>query len=131
MPYLCNQEVHIFLDKDVNLFLKDGLDLVLTLAAEVRGSLGDSTCHQSVTLTGHLPGQVTSCLIYLLTLKRVKCIVWFDISDSCKVVSVHALQAVGLKQRPLCCCQTATIFKLDQSEQLQPSSNTRLLTVKL
>lgn len=66
--YLCNQEVDIFLDKDIDLFHEDGLDLLLGLAAEVCRGLRDSTCHQSVTLIGHLSGQVTSCFVYLASL---------------------------------------------------------------
>ena len=68
--YLSNQEVHIFLDKDINLFLEDGLDVILTLAAEVRGGLRDSSGHQGITLIGHLPGQVTRCFVDLLPLKK-------------------------------------------------------------
>lgn len=68
MAYLCNQEVDIFLDKDIDLFHEDGLDLLLGLAAEVCRGLRDSTCHQSITLIGHLPGQVTSRFVYLASL---------------------------------------------------------------
>lgn len=70
--YLCNQEVHVFLDKDIQLLLKGGLDVVLTLAAEVRGSLRDPSCHQTITFIGHLSGQVTCCLVYLLPLQCKK-----------------------------------------------------------
>lgn len=70
--YLCNQEVHVLLDKDVDLFLEDGLHVVLALAAEVSGGLRDSSRHQSTTFIGHLPGQVTSSLVDLLPLKSGK-----------------------------------------------------------
>lgn len=66
--YLCDQEVHIFLDEDLDLFHEDGLDLILALAAQVGGRLRDSARHQRISLIGHLPGQVTSCLVDLLPL---------------------------------------------------------------
>lgn len=63
--YLGNQEVNILLDEDVHLLLEDGLHFSLAFAAQVRGGLRDTTCHQGIALIGDLPGQVASSLIDL------------------------------------------------------------------
>lgn len=56
------------LDKHVQLLLEDGLNLGVALAAQVGGGLGDTSCHQSTPLVGHLPGQVAGGLVDLLSL---------------------------------------------------------------
>jgi len=63
--YLSNQEVHVFLDKHVQLFLEDGLHLGFALAAQVGGGLGHSAGHQGVSLVGHLSGEVTGSFVHL------------------------------------------------------------------
>ena len=70
--YLCNHEIHVLLDEDIKLPLEDALDLVLALAAQVRGGLGDPARHHRVTLIGHLPGQVTGGLVDLCALVSIK-----------------------------------------------------------
>lgn len=66
--YLSDEEVHVLLDEDVQLFLESGLHLLLALAAEVGRSLGHSSRNQSVALVGDLPGQIAGGLIDLSSL---------------------------------------------------------------
>ena len=67
--YLSDQEVHVFLNKHVQLLLEDGLHLRFTLATQIRGSLADTPGHQTVTLIGHLASQVTRRLVDLGSLE--------------------------------------------------------------
>ncbi len=127
--HLCNQEVHIFLDKDVNLLLKNGLDIVLTLAAEVRGGLRDSSCHQTITLIGHLPGQVTSCFVYLLPLQFKKGKRTLS-RQAGSTPCFHALlQAVGFMPTLVPSCHPLLLTRDEDSEQLVTQIQP-LLTVK-
>lgn len=70
--YLCDEEVHVMLGKHVQLLLEDGLHLCVALAAQVGGGLGDTPCHQSTPLVGHLPGQLAGGLVDLLSLRSRK-----------------------------------------------------------
>lgn len=123
---LCNQEVHIFRDKDINLLLEDGLDIILTLAAEVRRGLRDSSCHQSITLIGHLPGQVTSCLVYLLPLKQNNNTQSHPKFRSREHKVPCFMQAVGFMPTLRSSCHLQSMSQDEASEQLQSHT----LTVK-
>ena len=68
--YLSNQEVHIFLDENVQLFLEDGLHIFLALAAQVGWGLGHSSSNESITLIGNLTGQITGGLVDLSSLQK-------------------------------------------------------------
>lgn len=68
--YLSNQEVHVFLDEDIQLFLQDGLHLCLTLAAQVGWSLTHSSGNQGVALIGNLASQIAGGLVDLSSLQN-------------------------------------------------------------
>lgn len=88
--YLCDEEVHVILDKHLQLLLEDVLDLGVTLAAQVGGGLGDAPCHQSTPLVGHLPGQFAGSLVDLRSL-------W---DKKTQTKAEHTLAAAKFK--PLC-----------------------------
>ena len=67
--YLSNQEVHVFFDEHVQLFLEDGFHICLTLAAQVGWSLAHSSGNQSITLVGNLTGQIAGGLVDLSSLQ--------------------------------------------------------------
>lgn len=68
--YLTEQEVDLVGDEDLNLFAELSLDSLLALATEVGRSLAHTSQHQGISLTGHLPGQVTCCLVNCLALQH-------------------------------------------------------------
>ncbi len=70
--YLHYKEINVLLEEVIHLFLKDGLDLSLTVNLHITGSLRHTPSDQCITLIGYLPGQVTGCFIDLGPLDQTR-----------------------------------------------------------
>ena len=68
--YLSNQEVHVLLHEHIQLFLEDGLNITLTLAAQVGRSLTSPPSHKCVSFIGNLAGQIAGGLVDLSSLQN-------------------------------------------------------------